>query len=179
MPLTSQNIPRPAPPPQVATARKMPNLPPEIDDNVVAKPLQMPDFEHFVPVDPTMTFRLINFKVGDKESGLRFSQMRSAGYIPAEAKDVKNLDPSRVTSDGKIIIGDVILCKIKKSLEDGAKKFNWERAQRRVGKLAREQAQVDLRNTGAPRSQLNKLSVFTPEKDQLDALVGTDKDTKT
>jgi hypothetical protein len=156
----------------------MPNLPPEIDDNVTARPLQMPDFEHFEPVDPTMTFRLVNFKVGDKESGLRFSQMHSAGYIPAEAKDVKNLDPARVSADGKIIIGDVILCKIKKSLEDGAKKFNWQRAQRRVGKLALDKAQLDLQNTGAPKSQLSKISVFAPDKGQLDALVGTDKDVK-
>jgi hypothetical protein len=185
MPVTNQTIPGSGAqvPQQVLAEKRTRSVPPEIDDNVVARPLQMPEFEHFVPVDPSMEFRLVNFKVGDKESGLRFEQMKAAGYVVASPADVKNLAKTYVTTDGKIIVGDVILMKIKKSLIDGAKKWNWERAQRRRGRSLNREAQrgadADLRSSGAPRSQLNKISTFVPNADELGALVGSDKDTKT
>lgn len=119
--------------------------------DVVARPLQMPDFVNLRPKNPNHALRWINRSVGAAGSTQRLDEMMFAGFIPCTPLDVVMPDGKPVMAnlvkDGKIIRGDLMCCKIDKSAYDGALKYNWERS------IARLHPNRQLQ-TG--RSQLSK-----------------------
>jgi hypothetical protein len=100
--------------------------------DVQARPLQMPDFVNLRPRNPNVAFRWINRSVGAAGSTQRLDEMIYAGFVPATAVDAVMPDGKPVMpnliKDGKIIRGDLILCKIDRAQYEGALKYNWERS---------------------------------------------------
>lgn len=183
MTITSQNIPGRGgqTPQQVAAAARIKSQAPELDDSIVAQPLQSPDSDGIVLKDKSMELRWVNYSVGEKESSLRFHQMKAAGYIVVRPDDIENgLSIAYETSDGKIINGDVILMMIPKKIIQAAKKFSWEKAMRRRGRANAASAARDVfaGDLKGPANQLRKISTFVPGQAELDALVGSDRDGK-
>ena len=177
--ITSKSIPRP-PSAQV----KPRGMAPELDEAIIARPLQLPDSDNIHLKDKSFEPRWVNFSVGEKESPLRFHQMKAAGFTVVKPDEVEGgIASSYETIDGKIVNGDVVLMKVKKEVYHGALKWNWEKAQRRRGMKAmtdtgKDYIKEDLRATGAPLSQLKKISSFVPGQAEINTLVGADTDVK-
>lgn len=183
MSITTRNIPGAAQTPQSAAAAARARLAPELSDNVVAKPLGQLASDSFVLKDKAFELRLVNYSVGEKESKMRFHEMKAKGYIPVKEDELEAGGGFFEKMDGVILVGDCILMKIPKAAILGQKKYNWEKAMRRRGfknatDAAQEAAASDIRGSGAANSQLKKISVFVPGQKTVDALVGSDADTK-
>jgi hypothetical protein len=193
MPITNANVPRPPVQPvsqadlnAKVEAQARANygrrpIPVEIDDNIIAAPLSQPG-EEVILKDKSMEPRWVNYAVGDRQSTLQFSKMKASGFVVVKPEQVERGIEFYEINDGRIMNGDCILMQIKKSLYDGAKKWNWERAQRRRGKsmnrAAQDSVRAEINASGAPNSQLRKISTFVPSDVELGALVGSDKDVK-
>jgi hypothetical protein len=171
-----------APTPQANAAAARGRLAPELGDNIVAKPLGELAADSYRLKDHNFELRLVNYSVGEKESKLRFHEMRAKGYVIVKPEELEAGSAYYETMDGAIRVGDCILMKIPKAMIQGAKKFNWEKAMRRRGagglRDAQDVAKNDLASIGAPRSQINKVQTFVPGQAQIDALTGTDSDKK-
>lgn len=170
MTMTTQNaIPKPPAAPKSATVET---------DEIVARPLQMPDFVSLKPKNKNIRLRWINFKVGRDQSTLRYDQALAQGYENAHVSDLVSCPQAYIKDGGsKVINGDVILMKIGRAAYDGAKLYNRQKAERlvsRSGKLDR--ATKDVRkavtDSGAPRELAGKISTFLPGEDETNALVG-------
>src|SRR6266566_6913894 len=87
---------------------------PELDDNIIARPLIMPDFVNVKPKSPDVSFRWIEFKARD---GLRYSQALAQGWTNVTIHDVTPgvLSPYVREGGTKFINGDLILMKIAKA----------------------------------------------------------------
>ena len=176
--ITNKVVPRFSPQQQARSTA------PELDEAIIARPLNMPAADNIVLKDKSFSPRWVNYSVGEKESTLRFHQMKAAGYSVVSPAEIESgLSTAYETVDGKIVNGDVVLMKIKKEELYAALKWNWEKAQRRRGFRAmaeqgKDFIQEDLRATGAPPSQLRKVSAFVPGQTELNSLVGTDTDVK-
>lgn len=100
--------------------------------DVVARPLQMPDFVNLKPKNPNHALRWINRSVGAAGSTQRLDEMMFAGFVPCTPLDVTMPDGKPIMAnlikDGKVIRGDLICCKIDRQAYDGALKYNWERS---------------------------------------------------
>jgi hypothetical protein len=156
----------------------------ELYDSLVAEPLVLPNFINLQPSSPDIKFRYVNFSVGEKESGIRYSQMRAAGYVNATLKDIKDFEkfpPEYQQSDGSIRIGDVILMKVDRSKYIGALKWKDDQA-RRLGRLRGTTGNVrdasgkagmqsfsqSLQSeSGAPPTLLNKVAAFMPDEGDI------------
>lgn len=144
---------------------------------VTARPLQMPDFVDIRPNNPMIALRWCNRVAGE---GQRLDQVTYAGFVPVKPEEVKYPNgkaiPSSLVKNGQVILGDLILMKIDKSMYDGALKYNWERAvdRMRPGTAVR-QGRQDLANAlkesgvrQTPDLQ-RKLSTFQPTDAEIEA----------
>ena len=180
MALSNRNVPTPqAQERQDARAR----LAPELATDIVAKPLADLAADTYKLKDKAFELRLVNYSVGEKESKMRFHQMRAAGYVPVKVEELEAGSSFYETMDGHIMVGDCVLMKIPKPMVHGAKKYNWEKAMKRTGfrgasSAAEQVAKSDIAQSGAASSQLKKVSVFVPGQDVVNGLVGSDADKK-
>jgi len=141
-------------------------------ENVVAKPLRTPNFLNLKHKNPSMSLYWGNYRVGEKESSLRFNQLVAMGFVTAKPQDITdqtgNPCPDALIRDGKVIYGDIILLMIPKKDYLGALKWNAENAARRVKKFG-----VAIDGSGKPRSVLadlpRKTSAYIPQLDGLDS----------
>ena len=171
MAVTSNNLP---PSQQGAAVRIDPNDP---YPTVTARPLQMPDFVDIKPKNPLLALRWCNRVAGE---GQRLDQVTYAGFLPAKPEDVMYPNgkpiPSSLVKNGQVILGDLVLMKIDKSMYDGALKYNWQRAVERMkpGTAVRQGKQdvnSALKESGdrmTPDLQ-KKLSVFQPSDAEIEA----------
>lgn len=172
--ITSKNIPipQPPPPPSAPAAPATSTVVVETDDNIVAKPLQQPDFVNLKPRNPNIAFRWVNRAAG---GGQRLDQMTAMGFALAVPTDVVNLPPS-LFRDGRIINGDLVLMKIDRKAYQGALKYNQQRALAQAGsqKTNLEVGKKNLRETvGAMPPELQrKIAVFVPSQAETEALAG-------
>lgn len=145
--------------------------------SVTARPLQMPDFVDIKPVNPQLALRWCNRVAGE---GQRLDQVTYAGFVPVKPEEVRYPNgkpiPSSLIKNGQVLLGDLILMKIDKSMYEGALKYNWERAvdRMRPGTAVRQGKQDvnnALKESGVritPDLQ-KKLSVFQPTDAEIEA----------
>lgn len=165
------------------------NLPPQVphevvirDDEIVAKPLRSPNFINLLPRNPNMSLYWGNRSVGEKESGLRYDQLISMGFAPAQPQDVmtskKEAVPPSLCKDGRVMYGDLILLKIPRVDFVGAIKFNEQSARYRVKKpgvaiqgdskaLQNADSRQSPQGAGFPNSP--KISTYVPQLAETDA----------
>jgi hypothetical protein len=93
----------------------------ELDDDIIARPMTMPDFINVPLANPTLSARWI---FTDRR---RFSQAKAQGWRVATAKDIKpgyaSLSPFEEEGGTKFINGDLILMVIASSIYKGALKY--------------------------------------------------------
>lgn len=189
VPTQPPNVPHVAPPveaapPPVEQVIGHPELG-EMDDSLFARPLNNPDFEQVLPKNPNLRFRWINRDAPEGRS-IRFSQAQTQGFVPAIPSDVKNPDVVKpYLRDGHYINGDIILMKIDRRAYDGALRYNRDRALRLGSKAVqaprdviqgKAEASIQEGSARAPKSQLEKVSLFTPTEKEIDTLTGKDRD---
>lgn len=186
-----------------ATAPKAPQMEVVLrDDQIVAKPLRLPDFINIKHNNPNMSMFWGNRSVGDKESKMRYSQLIAMGFLPAQpnechlvAPDGRKLPvPDALAIDGRILWGDLIALKIPRVDYIGVQKWNAQTAENRVRKpgmmadiskgASNSSEDADKLATSSvsditrsPRLA-GKVSFYEPSKDQAAALTGAvgDKD---
>ena len=140
--------------------------------DVVARPLNMPDFINFVHRNTAYVIRWGNRTAGN---GQRLDELIYAGYRPAKPEEVVSLTAPECTTslrhEGQIWRGDLICLIIDAASYNGALKHNWSRA---VGRLHPDaavktgQAQVNkaVSEAGVPTNLAStlksKLQVFKP-----------------
>jgi hypothetical protein len=123
--ITSANLPSPPPAPESA-----PDIP---DDEIIARPLQDPDFSNFNPRNSGMKLRWVNRIHGNEGRSGRMEQARASGFVPCVFTDVKEDVPNHMRSNGGIVYNDIILMKIPRAQYEGALKYNREQAIKRLG----------------------------------------------
>lgn len=108
------------------------------DDQIEAKPLRPPNFINLRPKNRNLSLFWGNRAVGEKESGLRYDQLISMGFIPAKPEDILTMEgkecPPSIQREGKVMFGDLILLKIARTDYIGALKWNEQTARQRVKK---------------------------------------------
>ena len=165
--LTSKNLPTPPVMEHVLT-----------DSEIEAKPLRAPNFINLKPKNPNMSLYWGNRAVGDRESGMRFDQLITMGFVPAKPDQVLTLEgkpiPASIVRDGRIMMGDTILLIIPKADYVGATKWNEQSARRRVKKPG-VAIQGDTQGADGRLQPGNvlpahpKLSTYVPQLAEVDA----------
>jgi hypothetical protein len=144
----------------------------ELDVDVEAKPLVMPDFVNVKPKNPAVALRWINFVW---QNGLRYQQCRYAGWENAKIEDCQvNSIPLAFLKEGGIRNGDLILMKHQDTLYRGALKYNRERALALVGRQAiraKQESELRQETAGANPELKSKLRAFQPTEDELKRIV--------
>lgn len=135
------------------------------DSSIIARPLHMPDTLKIKHNNPHYVYRWINFK---GQGGQWFQRMLAAGYTPARPDEVESLHPEVQKDDGRIIIGDLMLCKIPRDIYAAVMKHNYQEAVSRVsqkGAVNKAQGEAGrvMNESGAPSNVLNdKVQFFNP-----------------
>lgn len=164
--ITSKNLPQ-------SNAVAMPRS--ELDDGVVAKPLQAPDFIGLKPKNPLHQLRWVVYDVGPGHSTRRFDECTAMGFVVAKADQLTLADggpcPEGLSKEGgtKVIFGDVIAMLLAKKDYLGALKYNRERAISRserscVEAQGKRYVKEALSEINVPASVANKVSAFVPTK---------------
>lgn len=143
---------------------------PELDAEIVARPLVGTDFLNPIPKNPNICFRWIEHKARD---GFRYHQCLAQGYAVAVAADIQNVNDFQLfnrEAGTKFINGDLILMKIDKKRYLGAIKYRVQQALycsdpavRQA--LAKQAATADL----TPQAR-SKIAVFAPGAADLEAV---------
>lgn len=177
--VTSKNVPTPGVPPLVPSqaaevakqaAAKLP------DEDIVARPLVLPDYTDLRPRNPLLKFRWVNRVAGE---GQRLYQMEAMGFVKVTSKDVVGPDgkpiPEYLIKNGQIVYGDLVLMKISREAYLGALKYNEQRAVDRISKAAflkraKKMVSEELSRVGSPATP--KITTFVPGQAETEALVG-------
>ncbi len=188
--ITSKNLPPVQRPGAVTTSPPptIPGLKPSVEvtipyEQIEAKPLRAPNFINLKPKNPNLSLFWGNRAVGEKESGLRYDQLISMGFIPAKPDDVTSMEgmpcPPSICRDGRIMYGDLILLKIPRADYVGALKWNEQNARLRVKKPGvtieggmNEHQKDDARRQpiDALASLPKKVSAYVPNLAEVNAL---------
>lgn len=152
------------------------------DDEIVAKPLSLPDFINLKPKNASLVLYWGNRAVGDKESKMRFSQLIAMGFVCAKPEDVylphegKQLPcPESLAVDGRILWGDVIAMLIPKVKYVGQTKWNAETAAKRVqrpGIITKKDASGGASESPAFAAVKGKVQPFIPSQQDAELLTG-------
>ena len=190
--ITSKSLPPAMQPGSIKTSPPPPpaGLKPAVEvaipyEQIEAKPLRSPNFLNLVPKNPNMSLFFGNRSVGEKESGLRYDQLISMGFVPAKPEDVlTNLGqpcPPSLCRDGRIMYGDLILLKMPRADYIGNQKWNEQNARLRMKKPGvtldgggkdHQAADARLQPTQAfhiPDAVKNKVSIYVPSLAEVDA----------
>lgn len=151
-------------------------------EQIEAKPLRPPNFLNLRPKNPNMSLFFGNRAVGKEESGLRYDQLITMGFVPAKPEDVLTNEghpcPPSMCKDGRIMFGDLILLKIPRADYVGSIKWNEQNARLRVKKPgvalsgdSRERQATDSRQqpTQALNIPSSKVSTYVPNLAETDA----------
>ena len=189
--ITSKNLPSV----QQPVARPLPGLTPASEvtipyEQIVAKPLRAPNFLNLKPKNPSMSLFFGNRSVGEKESGLRYDQLISMGFVPAKPEDVVTNEghpcPPSMCRDGRVMYGDLILLKIPRADYVGALKWNEQNARNRMrrpgvaiegGMKSHQESDTRQQPIDVLASLPKKVSAYVPPLAEVDAL--TSDNTKT
>jgi hypothetical protein len=165
--LTSKNLPTPPVMEKVLA-----------DSDIEAKPLRAPNFINLKPKNPNMSLYWGNRSVGERESGMRYDQLITMGFVPAKPEQVMTLEgkdiPPSIVRDGRIMMGDIILLIIPRADYVGATKWNEQSARRRVKKpgvaISGATQEADSRlQPGSVLPQHPKISTYVPQLAEVDA----------
>lgn len=184
VPAVVNKPPAPAPAPlnreQVATAAKTAHA--AMDDNIVAMPLNDPDFTTNVkPKNPDISLRWVLYSLGMRDgtaSYLRFEKAKTQGYVVATAADLVNPPMAYSVDNGtKFVNGDLVLMKIDRRRYLGAILHREQAAAKAMAstkQAGREEVHRSL--AGAPTSQRSKISTFSPTEGELKEFLEADPD---
>lgn len=184
--ITSKNFtatPTPPKPPAVQNEVMIPY------DKIEAKPLRSPNFTNLKHRNPNMCLYWGNRAVGEKESTMRYDQLISMGFVPAQPQDVLLANgmacPPSLQRDGRVMYGDLILLMISRVDYVGQIKWNEQSARLRVKKPGVTietgasqdvmSAQEMMKDTNDARKNMTaaafpkKVSTFVPALAETDA----------
>jgi hypothetical protein len=156
--------------------------PAELADDIVARPLMLPDFVNIKPKNPEIAFRWVNFKAGE---GKRFNEATFQGFLPATPDDCEN--HLGMAKDGRVINGDLMLMKIDRKKYLGALRYNNEAVNRVVRKANRETVANQMLKEELGNASSNKatrpehrgmIQTFTPSPAEVKARIGDEDDGK-
>ena len=141
------------------------------DTAIEARPLVLPNFDNISAVkqkNKNVSLRWVN-----RIAPMRMAQMHAMGFVNATTADVDV--PATMLKDGAIIVGDLILMKIARTIYMGALKHNQQKAVERLSKpVDVERGKQTLAQqvpAGVPPDTQRKATVFTPTQAEIDALV--------
>jgi hypothetical protein len=155
------------------------------DDEIIAKPLSLPDFINLKPKNRSLVLYWGNRAVGDKESKMRYSQLIAMGFVPAKPEDVflpfegQELPcPESLAVDGRILWGDVIAMLIPKVKYVGQTKWNAETAAKRVRRPGMITMKDDAGNIKEAQISFNnpKVRAYVPSSEEAAAVTGANTD---
>jgi hypothetical protein len=183
----NQVTPPPPQPNKAFTNATVPKPPVEReipDEEILARPLSLPDFINIKHKNPNMSLFWGNRAVGDKESKMRFSQLLAMGFVCAKPDDVhlphqgKFLPcPESLAVDGRIIWGDLICLMIPKVKYVGQLKLNAENARNRVrkpGTIIQPDGKETPIMSGLQAQSRGKIQPYVPSNAEKQALMPSD-----
>lgn len=175
---TNKTVPKPA----VAQSERI--IP---DNEIIARPLGMPDFINQKPKNKNMCFYWGNRAVGDKESKMRINDLQAKGFKFAIPSDIEGWDadpekstvPDALIMNNRIIHGDLILMIIPREQYVGALKYNAQSALNRVRKPGivtdQDGKEQSILNSLASSSK-GKIRPFVPSADEAAQITGASAD---
>jgi hypothetical protein len=145
-----------------------------MDSSVVAKPLIMPEVLKMRGRDPHYAYRWVNWK---SAGGSWFKTQLAMGFVPCDEKDIVQHNGQII--DGRITVGDLMLCKIDRDKLGAALKKNFETANRMQNKIHAVAKNEGMAEIQAPPEAVAKNVQFFQPGAQFDEKLGRfiDEDT--